>query len=223
MKRIAFSVLLLLIVGWTVYDTLYATSETQDSAQGDSTGMVNDSNLEQDENEETEQSIDELITEEGDKTETAKNQGEHEGESIGPAKGDKAPDFTLETLSGEKLSLSDLKGKKVILNMWATWCPPCRAEMPDMQKFYNDYGEEVEIVAVNLTQTETSQDRVDQFVEDFGITFPVVLDKNSDVARDYYAVTIPTSYVIDSKGIIRNKIIGPMSYEWMKEAVGAIQ
>jgi peroxiredoxin len=74
-----------------------------------------------------------------------------------------------------------------------------------------------------LTQTETSQDRVDQFVEDFGITFPVVLDKNSDVARDYYAVTIPTSYVIDSKGIIRNKIIGPMSYEWMKEAVGAIQ
>ncbi len=200
MKRMMVIVVLLLIVAWTVYDTLFVEGKNGANQQGSASSIEAD-----------EQFQVQPGTEESDKQ-----------VDTGPRKGEVAPDFKLTTLTGDTLSLSDLRGKKVILNMWATWCPPCRAEMPDMQRFFEDHGDTVEIVAVNLTQSELSRENVDQFVEEFELTFPVVLDENSEVAKMYYAVTIPTSYVIDSKGIIQNKIIGPMSYEWMETAVNAI-
>lgn len=127
--------------------------------------------------------------------------------------GDKAPDFTLQTLNGEEVSLSDYRGEKVLINFWATWCPPCRAEMPDMQQLYED--EDVNILAVNLTETEAGLQNVESFIDEFGITFPIPLDEKVDVAHAYGVQPIPTSFFIDREGIVHSISIGPMTYDYM--------
>ncbi|MDQ0154539.1 redoxin domain-containing protein [Robertmurraya andreesenii] len=125
--------------------------------------------------------------------------------------GHPAVDFTMTTLAGGSVKLSDYKGKKVILNFWATWCPPCKAEMPHMQNFYeNRQDEEVEILAVNLTHMDNGYDEIERFVEEYGLSFPVLLDKNGKLSAKYKAFTIPTTYFIDSNGIISKKIVGPI-------------
>ncbi|WP_276915944.1 redoxin domain-containing protein [Aneurinibacillus aneurinilyticus] len=141
--------------------------------------------------------------------------------TVGLAEKDTAPNFTLTTLDGKSVSLSELRGKKVLLNFWATWCPPCRAEMPDMQKFYTKYKDTgIEIIAVNLTQTETSETAVASFIEKYGLSFIVPLDKKGEVASRFQAYTVPTSYLIDESGAIMKKRIGPMSYGQMKQLIG---
>ncbi|MGG3005484.1 TlpA disulfide reductase family protein [Geobacillus stearothermophilus] len=143
---------------------------------------------------------------------------------IGTNKGEVAPDFELLSITGDKIKLSDLRGKTVILNFWATWCPPCRAEMPEMQKFYeNNKNNNVEILAVNLTNSERGPDAVNDFVKNKGVTFKVVLDEQGDIGNLYGAITIPTSYIIDKNGVIRDKYIGPMSYETMDRMISNIQ
>ncbi|TVP81955.1 MAG: TlpA family protein disulfide reductase [Alkalicoccus sp.] len=132
-------------------------------------------------------------------------------DEIGLGEGEYAPDFTLETLEGEEVSLSDFRGeKKVMLNFWATWCPPCRAEMPDMQNVYEEY-EDVEILAVNLTETEPGTDQVAEFRDDFGLTFPILMDHDVSVAGEYDIQPVPTSYLIDTNGQIENIALGPMN------------
>ncbi|MHB1654322.1 MAG: peroxiredoxin family protein [Desulfitobacteriaceae bacterium] len=144
--------------------------------------------------------------------------------TVGLQKGNLAPDFELRTLDGQVIKLSSLRGKKVIVNMWATWCPPCRLEMPDMEKFYAKHKNEgIEILAVNLTKAEKSREDVPKFVKDFGITFPVLMDEKGEVAQMYEASAIPTSYILDSKGVIQQKIVGPMNEETMKELLGGIK
>ncbi len=137
--------------------------------------------------------------------------------------GKKAPDFQLQTLAGKEINLSDMKGKKVILNFWATWCPPCKAEMPHMQEFYQvQKGNNVEILAVNLTTAEKDSNNIGQFVNDYGLTFPILLDSNGEIGDTYQAFTIPTSYIIDSKGTIRKRIIGPMDKKMIAELINSI-
>lgn len=134
----------------------------------------------------------------------------------GVQKGNAAPDFELTTLNGDRVKLSDFKGKKVILNFWATWCPPCKAEMPHMQNFYEknkDNG--IEIVAVNLTSVDKGQAAIESFVKEYGLTFQIPLDEDGDIGEIYQTFSIPTSYILDSNGIITNKIIGPMDEETM--------
>lgn len=127
--------------------------------------------------------------------------------------GDLAPNFELETLEGEKRKLSDFRGEPVMINFWATWCPPCKAEMPDMERFYKNH--KVTIFSVNLTQQENSQKTVETFVDDYDLTFPIMLDKQIDVADTYLVQTIPTTYILDSEGKIFHKMIGPMNYDDM--------
>ena len=124
-----------------------------------------------------------------------------------------APDFELKTLSGENAKLSDYQGKKVMLNFWATWCAPCKEEMPDMEEFHKQYGEEIEILAVNIDP----QFDVQQFVTDYGITFPILLDEKDEVNTMYQLLTIPTTYFIDEKGVIRHKYLTTMTQDIMKE------
>jgi peroxiredoxin len=144
--------------------------------------------------------------------------------TIGINKGNIAPEFELKTLDGESVKLSDFRGKKVIVNMWATWCPPCKAEMPDMQKFYDkNKDEDVAILAVNMTTSEKSVDDVSKFLDEYGITFPVVLDADNKVAMTYQSFALPTSYIIDSKGIVQQKVTGPMSYEMMEKMISEIR
>lgn len=134
----------------------------------------------------------------------------------GLEKGNIAPDFELNTLDGSSFKLSDFRGKKIILNFWASWCPPCQAEMPHMQDFYEDKkNEDIVIIAVNLTKMERNEQSIRAFANNLGITFPIPLDVDGEIGNKYHAFTIPTSYVIDTNGLIQNKIIGPMSYEMM--------
>lgn len=142
----------------------------------------------------------------------------------GIQEGEKAPDFQLDTLEGEAIKLSDSKGKKVVLNFWATWCPPCKAEMPHVERFYQDQeNNRVEILAVNLTTSEKGKNEISQFIKDYELTFPILLDENGDIADMYQAITIPTSYIIDSNGIIRKKIVGPIDQEMLEEIVASIE
>ena len=126
-----------------------------------------------------------------------------------------APDFTLKNLAGEDITLSDLKGKTVLVNFWATWCPPCRAEMPSMETMYGEFaGEEFEILAVDLQESEKT---VRKFVEDKEYTFPILLDTNGRVGSLYGARSIPTTYLIDADGFAVGFIVG--SREWDEEDV----
>lgn len=125
-----------------------------------------------------------------------------------------APDFALPGLDGEMLRLSDWRGDKaVIVNFWATWCPPCREEMPDFERLRRERGHEVEIVAVNVYEPP---EKVAEFYEEFGLTFPAALDRNGEVSRRYLVRPMPTSFFIDRAGVIRARYFGAMSYGVME-------
>lgn len=122
-----------------------------------------------------------------------------------------APDFELENLAGEQVKLSDFRGKTVFLNFWATWCPPCRAEMPSMQSLYETIGNEsFEIIAVDLQESRSA---VASYVEEGGYTFPVLLDSNGRVGATYGARSIPTTFLIDPDGNAIGYLVGSRSWE----------
>ncbi len=142
---------------------------------------------------------------------------------VGIRLGDKAPDFELRNLDKQPVKLSDYVGKKVILNFWATWCPPCRAEMPHMEEFYNDNEQDVVILSVNLTHTENKQSHVGAFVEEYGLHFPVVLDLDGEVSDNYKIFAYPTTYMIDSQGFIQEIFQGPINYETMEKSISRMK
>lgn len=142
---------------------------------------------------------------------------------VKPEVGYPAPDFTLPDIQGRTVTLSQLKGKPIFINFWATWCPPCRVEMPEIQSFFEKYKGKVEVVAVNLTSTEKSPAEVKKFLETNGYIFPVVLDTKG-VAENYYLVrAIPTSYLLDDQRIIRFKYTGPLSLQLLEQALEKIK
>lgn len=149
---------------------------------------------------------------------------ETEDLEVGIAEGQLAPDFILKTISGEEAKLSAYRGKRVILNFWASWCPPCKAEMPHMEDFYVEHKDsDVILLSVNLTTAEKKSSDVEKFVEEYGLSFPVMLDEQGDIGQIYQAHAIPTSYLIDSKGIVRKKIVGPMDKEMMNELIQSVE
>lgn len=164
--------------------------------------------------------------------ETASLGKEMDERKIGLNNGDTPPDFTLTSLDGKNVTLSELRGKKVVLNFWATWCPPCKAEMPHMQNYYeqNAKKDNVEIIAVNLTSEErdvTDDAKIDSvmtFRDSFDLTFPILLDQDpkKSVGIAYQILTIPTTYFIDSNGYIQRAIRGPMNVEMLKQYVDAL-
>lgn len=136
----------------------------------------------------------------------------------GLEEGNIPPDFELSTLSGDIIKLADYKGKKVILNFWASWCGPCKAEMPHMQSYYEKYKDSanVEIIAVNMTTEERGLESIEKFVDAYGLTFPIPLDSDGEVIDMYRIMTIPTTYIISMDGTISQKIIGPMDEKTIK-------
>src|SRR5690625_4702611 len=141
--------------------------------------------------------------------------------TVGLEIGNMAPDFQLTTLEGEEVSLSDFRGKRVMINFWATWCGPCRVEMPDMEDFY--LKNDVIILAINLTETEPSVQQVQDFVDEFYLSFPILLDETITVATEYEIRPIPTSFLVDSNGIIRNKAFGALTYDQMVDEFEKMQ
>lgn len=134
------------------------------------------------------------------------------GQIPAPREGFLAPGFSLQTTEGETISLSDYRGQAVLLNLWATWCPPCRAEMPAIQKMYEKYKDQGFIVlAINMTYQDTPT-AVEPFVQEYGLTFPILLEPNGDTAAQYELRSLPSSFFIDRNGIIQEVIIGgPMA------------
>lgn len=125
--------------------------------------------------------------------------------------GAEAPDFALPNLRGKQIKLSDYKGKVVFLNFWATWCPPCRTEMPSMQKLYNKLGQkDFAIVAVALDKIGGKG--VKPFIEKNNYTFPVLLDPSGSVATRYRVQSIPSTLIIDRQGKIVNLHIGARNW-----------
>ncbi|SDH86386.1 Peroxiredoxin [Alteribacillus persepolensis] len=192
MRTAIIGVILIAMLGWAFYEALVteeqeggATSETTEEGTGPS---ANEFDIQQEDTEADSQ---------GDWLKT----------------GEKAPDFTLQTLDGKEVSLSDYRGERVLINFWATWCPPCRAEMPDMQKLYEEH--DVNILAVNLTETEPGVQSVETFAEDFELTFPLLLDEEIAVANAYGVQPIPSSFFIDREGIVRQISLGAMTYDYM--------
>ncbi|MEN8173337.1 MAG: TlpA disulfide reductase family protein [Chloroflexota bacterium] len=135
-----------------------------------------------------------------------------EGKIPAPQKGFLAPNFTLENLDGGKVTLSDYRGQAVLINLWATWCPPCRAEMPDMQEAFEMNQERgFVILAINATNQDHLS-AVDNFVKDHNLTFPILLDSKGEVSQLYQLRSLPTSFFVDTEGIIQDVIVGgPMS------------
>jgi len=135
--------------------------------------------------------------------------------SSGKAELDKpAPDFTLQDLDGNTVRLSDFRGKVVFLNFWATWCPPCRMEMPDIEALHRKYRDrDVVVLGVDIQENANT---VRAFIGEGGYTWTFALDTSGEVATIYQVRGIPASYFIDKKGIIRALSIGAMTGQTME-------
>ncbi len=131
--------------------------------------------------------------------------------------GEAAPDFELETLEGERVRLSELKGEPVVVNFWASWCTPCRKEMPEFQQIADKYGEHgVRVFGINVGESEVA---VADFRERVGVSFPILIDKDETVQSDYRILPLPATFFIDRDGIIRGVYQFQMSYPQMEAEV----
>ena len=125
--------------------------------------------------------------------------------------GFKVPNFTFPDINGKEVSLSSQRGKVVLVNVWATWCPPCRREMPSMQRLYEKFkGKNFEILAVSIDSE--GREAVEPFMRKMNLTFPALLDSGETI-RSLYGITgVPESFIIDQQGILVEKIIGPINW-----------
>ena len=139
------------------------------------------------------------------------------------APGNPAPDFTLKTLDGGQITLSEYRGRPVLINFWATWCPPCRIEMPELVRTYEEHKDTgFTILAINLTFQDALQE-IAAFVEEFKMTFPVLLDETGEVTTQKYRLLgLPMSVFVDRDGAIRRIQIGVMTADQIREFTAEI-
>lgn len=117
-----------------------------------------------------------------------------------------APDFTLPTVDGQQVSLEDYRGKVVFLNFWATWCIPCREEMPALERLYQVYqAQDFAVISIDLKE---SADQVRAFFQKHALSFPALLDQNGSVFRDYLVAGMPTTYLIGRDGMLLARGVG---------------
>jgi len=136
---------------------------------------------------------------------------------------EKAPDFAMTDDEGGSVKLSDMAGKPVVLNFWASWCPPCKAEMPDFEKVYKELGGEVHFMMVNLTGASETKQAAAAFIQGQGFTFPVYYDDSQQGARAYGIRSIPTTVFIDRDGSIAATAQGMMSEAALRERIEGIR
>ncbi|MFC2052094.1 TlpA family protein disulfide reductase [Chloroflexota bacterium] len=132
-----------------------------------------------------------------------------EGNAQSPDTGNLAPDFQLSNLEGQAISLSDFRGRPVLINFWASWCGPCRAEMPYIQQIFEKWSDRgLVILAIDIGESRST---VEDFMQSYGLSFPALLDMNKTVSAEYNIRFIPTTFLIDKDGIIKAVKIGAFS------------
>ncbi len=132
------------------------------------------------------------------------------GFKVGVQTGAVARNFRLASADGSTLTLSDLRGRPVLVNFWATWCAPCRAEMPEFERVHRRLGDRLQVLAVNQNE---SRGQVAGFFQELGLTFPTVIDKGAKVSEAYRLFGLPATYLIDERGVIRSVKFGPFADE----------
>ncbi len=138
-----------------------------------------------------------------------------------PLAGHLAPNFTLTDLQGRAITLSSLRGRPVFINFFASWCPPCKLETPDLVKMYHKYGKTVQFIGLNMTPGDTLAG-VQNYVRVFGVPYPVLLDSNGTVESAYGVIDIPTSFFINSQGVIVSRVVGLMSQSEMQAKIAGL-
>lgn len=143
-----------------------------------------------------------------------------QGRIPAPRPGFLAPDFELSALDGTTVRLSELAGKPVVINVWASWCPPCKAEMPAIESVWKEYRTKgLVVLAVNATNQD-SLDAAASFVNQQGITFPVLLDLDGSTGRQYQVQALPSTYFISKDGTVMDVMVGgPMSEAYLRAQI----
>ncbi len=142
-----------------------------------------------------------------------------EESNTAPVVGSYAPNFTAETLDGKDITLRDYRGKPMLLNFWATWCPPCRAEMPLLQQYYSKHQGEYNMVAVNNAEPKA---QVQAFIQQQGFTFTVALDPQQSIVAKYRIQGFPTTFFIDADGVIRYTHVGMLDEATLQAGLKSI-
>lgn len=127
-----------------------------------------------------------------------------------------APDFVVCDAEGNEVALSDFRGKPVVLNFWASWCGPCKSEMPDFQEVYEEYGDDVQFLMVNLTDgRQETVESASQYIAGYGYTFPVYYDVERMAAREYGVNSVPRTYFIDEEGYLVDSVYKVITKEYL--------
>ena len=129
-----------------------------------------------------------------------------------------ASNFTLPTLDGTEQSLYEERGKVVILTFWTSWCRPSQSEMPHLQSVYDQFKDDIEILAVNFTSKDKVED-VKRFVREYELTFPILLDEDGEIASLFKAMSLPTHVIIDRAGKVQHELMGPLDKETLLEYI----
>ena len=132
-----------------------------------------------------------------------------------------APDFTVYTPEGEAVKLSQLQGKPVVLNLWTSWCIYCKQEMPDFEKLYERYGQDVHFLMVNVTGADTRAE-AEKYIADSGHSFPVYYDTDGSLAQNYYTGSVPTTYFFNAKGEAVTYVPGAVSGDILEQGIQMI-
>jgi DsbE subfamily thiol:disulfide oxidoreductase len=139
---------------------------------------------------------------------------------VTPRLDEPAPTFTLEATDGARVALADLRGRPVFVNFWASWCPPCRGEMPDIQRLADeDRDAGLVVLGVNL---EEEREQVLRYGQTLGLSFPLLVDRTGAVASRYNVTGLPTSYFVDRDGVIRDRNVGPLTPRGLRSKVASI-
>ena len=205
--RIVLQVLLAAVVLFVVFDFVRDYRNEQDVREEASQPEI--SAVEEPEEQSDEETAEFNYSEELE-TETESNEDTPSPMTYGAEPGYTIYDFELQKVGSEEtVNISDYRGKKVFLNFWASWCPPCAVEAPHLQSF-SEAQDDVVVLGVNVTISESNLDNVQGFIDDYGFTFPNVYgaDEMFDL---FYVESLPTSLFIDSKGVIQERVVGPVT------------
>lgn len=215
-KKTSRNIILLIITAlviFVVFDFFKDSSkekEAREAASQSEETVVQDENEDLEKEETSDFSTSDELDEEIVRDEDSEENDKSPEVSYGANPGDTAYDFELTDIeTGESVKLSDYRGQKVFLNFWASWCPPCRVEAPHLQDF-SENQEEVVVLGVNVKVSETDEENVQDFIDEFGLTFQNAYGPD-EMFGPFFVESLPTSFFIDSKGVIRERVTGPVT------------